>query len=64
MGTYKTWKPVWNGKAHYVIENHRGDVSTDLRWNTNAVLIFPTEEMRDDFFENFKDLIEQCKEFI
>ena len=25
---------------------------------------FPTEEMRDAFYENFKDLIEQCKELL
>ena len=27
-------------------------------------LSFPTEEMRDAFYENFKDLIEQCKELL
>ena len=26
--------------------------------------VFPTEEMRDAFYENFKDLIEQCKELL
>ena len=31
---------------------------------TNKVLIFPTEEMRDAFYENFKDDIEQCKELL
>lgn len=31
---------------------------------TNKVLIFPTEEMRDAFLENFKDLINECKDFI
>ena len=30
----------------------------------HCVLSFPTEEMRDAFFENFKDLIEDCKEFL
>lgn len=28
------------------------------------LLDFPTEEMRDAFYENFKDLIEKCKEFL
>ena len=64
MGLGKTWKPDWDGKPYYVIENHRGDVLTDLRWNTNAILSFPTEEMRDAFYENFKDLINECKDFI
>lgn len=30
----------------------------------NHILSFPTKEIRDDFYENFKDLIEQCKEFL
>ena len=35
------------------------------KWYTdNKILAFPTEEMRDAFYENFKDLIEQCKELL
>jgi hypothetical protein len=30
----------------------------------NHILTFPTEEMRDTFYENFKDLIEACKELL
>ena len=30
----------------------------------NKVLDFPTTEMRDAFYENFKDLIEECKELL
>ena len=30
----------------------------------NYLLDFPTEEMRDAFYENFKDLIEECKELL
>ena len=30
----------------------------------NAILAFPTEEMRDAFYENFKELIERCKELL
>ena len=30
----------------------------------NAILTFPTIEMRDAFYENFKDLIEICKELL
>lgn len=32
--------------------------------NCNKLLVFPTEEMRDAFHENFRKLIEQCKKFI
>lgn len=28
------------------------------------LLVFPTKEMRDGFYENFKELIEICKEFL
>lgn len=30
----------------------------------NAILTFPTAEMRDAFYENFKELIEECKELL
>lgn len=30
----------------------------------NKILAFPTAEMRDAFFEDFKELIEQCKELL
>ena len=36
----------------------------DSRILVNHTLVFPTEEMRDAFYENFKDLIEQCKELL
>jgi hypothetical protein len=30
----------------------------------SRILVFPTEEMRYTFYENFKDLIEKCKKFL
>ena len=30
----------------------------------NAILTFPTDEMRDAFYENFKELIEICKDLL
>lgn len=36
----------------------------DSRILVNHLLVFPTAEMRDTFYENFKDLIEQCKELL
>lgn len=32
--------------------------------DVNTILTFPTEEMRDDFYENFKIDIERCKELL
>lgn len=49
----------------YQIGNECGEV---YRFNKitgrNGILSFPTEEMRDTFYENFKDLIEECKELL
>ena len=39
----------------------------DIICNTPAqdcILTFPTDEMRDAFYNNFKDLIEQCKNLL
>jgi hypothetical protein len=32
--------------------------------NCNKILVFPTEEMRDIFYENFKERIDFCKELL
>ena len=62
----RPWRPDWeNYNEHkyciYITEN---TVNTGLFYNDNTILAFPTKEMRDIFYENFKDLIEQCKELI
>ena len=64
MGLGKPWKPNWEREGWYVIVNHRGDIVTDVQWHANAILAFPTEEKRDAFYENFKELIEDCKELL
>ena len=38
--------------------------STMIDCTANDLLDFPTEEMRDAFYENFKELIERCKELL
>lgn len=50
----------------YVICNVGGKVINTNIPNSayNHILTFPTEEMRDAFYENFKDLIERCKELL
>jgi hypothetical protein len=64
MGLGKSWEPDWEGEGWYVIINHGGDIVTDVQWHANAILAFPTEEMRDAFYENFKELINECKELL
>lgn len=66
MGLGKPWKPDWSteGEIKYVIEVYRNNVRKNSQGYSNTILAFPTEEMRDAFYENFKDLIEQCKELL
>ena len=65
MGLGKPWEPDLENEELYCIQNYNKQI-TISRTNTafNKILIFPTEKMRDVFYENFKDLIEQCKEFL
>lgn len=65
MGLGKPWKPDLENEELYCIQNYNKQI-TISRTNTafNKILIFPTEEMRDAFYENFKDLIESCKELL
>ena len=73
MGLGKPWEPDWENseERRYSIVNIEGDINlpekTLTKWIlkvTNKILVFPTEEMRDAFYENFKELIESCKEFL
>ena len=69
LGLGKPWEPVF-GKiilfdiTFYLYQDnfvlHKGEYSS----SSNCLLVFPFEEMRDTFYENFKDLIEQCKKFL
>lgn len=62
------WKEKRKDKAiHYVIcSTLLGEIVKDTMPNciANYLLDFPTAEMRDAFYENFKDLIETCKELL
>ena len=66
MGLGKPWKPDWNNVCDkytiYVV--YGNEIWRDKGQTINALLAFPTAEMRDAFYENFKDLIEQCKELL
>ena len=60
------WKPDWtdNHQKKYTICYYQGEVNLTNGPNVHVLLAFPTEEMRDAFYENFKDLIEYCKELL
>ena len=66
MGLGKSWKPVLiDEEKKYTIYNERHKVQHSFyQYHNNRILIFPTFEMRDAFYENFKDLINECKELL
>ena len=60
------WKPDFeNGLLiKYVISNWGGKLDIGVSGMNDAILVFPTEEVRDKFAETFKDLIEEAKELL
>lgn len=61
MGLGKPWEPDWDNlsASHEFITINKGCFVY-----SSKVLVFPTKEMCDVFHENFKELIEKCKEFL
>lgn len=66
MGIGKLWEPDWCNEEQdkYCISYGDGNIQKSTWCIYNSILAFPTEEMRDTFYENFTDLIEQCKELL
>ena len=66
MGLGKPWEPDWKylNRKSYCIYNSKNNIVKNVIYAENKILAFPTEEMRDTFYDNFKDLIEQCKELL
>ena len=66
MGLGKPWKPDWANYENmkYIIGSFRGEINCFKTYLTDTTLAFPTKEMRDAFYYNFKDLIEECKQFL
>ena len=66
MGLNKPWEPDWNhiNRKFYCIYNSKNNIVKNVIYSENKILSFPTEDMRDDFFDNFKNLIESCKELL
>ena len=66
MGLDKPWEPDCkdNYQKKWTISFYQGEINLTNGPNVHRILAFPTEEVRDAFYENFKDLIEQCKEML
>ena len=65
-GLEKPWEPDWTNQEllKHCIANIEGQIKTSERYVVNTILAFPTEEMRDAFYEAFKKEIEICKELL
>ena len=66
MGLEKPWEPDWkdNYQKKWTINFYQDEINLTNGPNVHFVLAFPTEEMRDAFYENFEKLIESCKELL
>lgn len=65
MGLGKLWEPDWNTKElKYIIYYENDKLWFNDEISRNTFLAFPSEEMRDVFYENFKVFIENCKELL
>ena len=61
-GLGKPWEPTM--ETVYCISRNENVMKCSYRGGKSNVLEFPTAEMRDAFYENFKSEIESCKEFL
>ena len=65
MGLDKPWEPDWNNVSDkHCIYFVSGEIWLTECQTRQCTLAFPTKEMRDAFYNNFKDLIEKCKELL
>ena len=70
MGLGKPWEPDYDSgvdKFGIICLNgvvQESNPTTNWERHLNKVLDFPTREMRDAFKDNFKKLINECKELL
>ena len=56
------WKPNWkDAEDKYCIEYYRDEINNCRYCNTSQFLSFQSAEVRDEFLENFRDLILTAK---
>lgn len=66
MGLDKPWEPDWANEIeiYYTISYDGVNIKCYNDTDVYSKLAFPTTEMRDAFYDNFKNLIEDCKELL
>jgi translation initiation factor IF-1 len=71
MGLGKPWKPDYTEESYeqgsptkYVIYYTGTYITKGVKCTPSHILAFPTEEIRNIFYNNFKNTIEKCKELL
>ena len=67
LGLGKPWEsplPSLFETVYCIRRKNNKIIKGAYRGGKSEILEFPTEEMRDTFYDNFEDLIEQCKELL
>ena len=65
MGLGKPWEPDWSDTSiKYCLERDFDAINKNVSNHKGHTFAFPTAEMRDAFYENFKELINECKELL
>jgi hypothetical protein len=66
MGLDDPWEPDWEDdhQNKYTIYTMGNKVIRHVGGCIHSILAFPTEKMRETFYENFKEEIEKCKELL
>jgi hypothetical protein len=64
MGLGKPWEPDWENEICHTISYDGVNIKCYYYTDVYSKFAFPTEEMRDAFYENFKDLMNDCKELL
>ena len=65
MGLGKPWEPQGANTFSIFYDRLTGEIEKqDGYCGANSTLEFSTAEMRDAFYENFKELINECKELL
>lgn len=61
-----SWKPDWknNNVTKFTIIAAENEISKGEHYTVNSSMSFPTDEMRDEFLDCFKDLLEQAKSLL
>ena len=59
------WKPNWDKEDYkWVIINFRNELVIESYYYKGTIFSFPTQELEEQFLENFKEELEQFKEIL